>query len=46
MLVMCTLEACICTEQNVGQLERRRDNCTQLKCACYGEQEEGQDWIM
>ena len=30
-----------CTEQNVGQLERRRrGNCTQLKCACCGGQEE------
>ena len=26
-----------------GQLERRRENCTQLKCACCGGQEERQD---
>ena len=31
-------------EQNVEQLERRRGgNCTQLKCACCGGQEERRD---
>ena len=31
-------------EQNVGQLERRRrENCTQPKCACCGGQEEIRD---